>query len=83
MSRLLNLSPFSDEILKLTEAQIDWIFNMHNLNADENHKIKFVSVDAAPEVLAQKRWTDVLIGRGLNEYLGERVPAYRRMKVRG
>lgn len=81
MSRILNVSPFSDDILDLNQSQQEWIITMYDKT--NPGKVKFTSTQVSTVLLGLRKWTEVLEGSALTEWLRKRVPEYRKENVQG
>ena len=77
----MNVSPFSDDILDLNEAQADWIIKMYDKS--NPGKLKFTSTQVSQVLLGLRQWTEVLEGLALKKWLQKRVPQYKQDDVEG
>lgn len=64
VSRILKVSPFSEEVTKLSVAQMNWIIEMYAL---DNPDVKIVKEGEITPVERAKAWADVLI-KGVSQF---------------
>ena len=81
LSQILNISPFSDEILNLNQAQIAWIIEKYN--KQNPGKLKITTLEQSKELLATRGWTDVLEGMAREEWMKQRTPAFKHENLKG
>lgn len=78
VARILNLSPFDEEVLKLNKVQVDWIFTMYEKDNPGSLKVE---KPISPILMAMKRWNDVLMGDALRKFMQSKVPDYLKENV--
>lgn len=73
VSQIINRSPFSDEVLGLHEARLDWILERYA--ADNPDKLKFERASTREArtkfMTTNVRWADVLSGHALAKFFGK------------
>lgn len=82
MAQILHQSPFSPDLLKHNEAQLDFILEMYA--TDHPKEMTFVrpgKVGPAEMPRVAKRWADVLRGKALAEFMAKRMPSEAVLKV--
>lgn len=85
VSQILRLSPFSDDVLGLTEARMDFVLEMHA--ADHPKEFKFIrgGGSAMPEQV-NVDWANRLTGKALRAFedrMIPKLPAHLRRRQRG
>ena len=78
VSRILNLSPFSDEVQKLSSAQMNWILEMY---AQENPDVKLSRPGEVSPVDRAVAWDSVLI-EGVSAHTVSRAAVEAAKKLR-
>ena len=63
MSQILNKSPFCDEVLNLTNPQIDFIFEMYAKDHPEEVKFNKHTEEKKAQLKIGTAWDNVLEGR--------------------
>lgn len=64
----------------MTISQMDWCLRMYDKHNPGILKLK-TGASTAP-LLAANRWTEVLEGKGLEEYYNSRLPAFKKGTVK-
>lgn len=76
VSRVLNTSPFSPDLLNHTEAQLDFILEMHAAdNPDDFRFVRPGMVTPLPSPEAKAEWERRLIGTAHDRYMHKRMPS--------
>lgn len=81
-SKILNVSPFSDAVLDLNEAQIEWIIKKYNQDTPDS-PYKLISPQKTRELIGLRDWTDVLEGKALRDFLRARVADFKKDSIKG
>jgi len=74
------VSPFSDELTKLTDAQILWVIRM--FKKDNPDLIKDIPAGPSADVLAKIEWAKVLTGKGRQKLYSSSIPAWKREQLK-
>lgn len=75
MSQILKASPFSDDVLSLSMARIDWILQMYQ--KDHPKEFSFVAAHREGDLSPEENnvaWADRLSGAALKRFLGRWTP---------
>lgn len=72
----MNLSPFSDDILNLNQAQINWIIEKYR--KENPDKLKVENLEKFQELVSLRSWTEVLEGDAKQKWLETRVPKFKK-----
>ncbi len=80
VSRILSCNPFSDEILQLTQAQIDFIIGMYALsNPDIGKTIRPDLFENTQKIEKEVAWLSALPEKALKQKLGLDNPNIRKL----
>lgn len=79
VSRILNESPFSDEVMSLTDQQMNWIMKMH---ASDNPEVQLIDDSVSIESTVTAKWHDVLTGSSLAQFIGDRIPQHVKDRIK-